>query len=67
MWPFRKCLHDWSVINEVMLPSAFEQITASGHTLKGDDARMMIFEKHHAVLVSCKKCGELRRFETTNI
>ena len=63
MWPF--CKHEWAVVNEVILPSAFEQTIAAGRPpskfANGG------FGKTHAVIIACTKCGKLHREVTENM
>lgn len=58
------CKHDWETISEVTLPSAFEQMAGKLSSLKGWDTSM--FVKKHVLVIKCKKCGKLHKFESEN-
>ena len=59
------CIHEWEKVSEVTLPSAFEQMAA--HTrVDNIEASVSYFKKKHILVVTCKQCGALRRFEADN-
>ena len=60
------CKHEWEVLSDVMIPSAFEQVGKAGvksikNTAPG------FFRKVHHVVLACKKCGEIRESRAANL
>lgn len=62
MWPFKRCLHIWRVLDKTVIPGAKE--IENAHLLMMDDeirAAMALTRDSVMVLVVCDKCGKLDR------
>jgi len=58
------CKHEWEKQTDVTFPSAWEQLTGSINDRSVKTAPYWMFEKKHLLVLSCKKCGKLERYET---
>ena len=60
-----KCQHNWEKITETTLPSGYEQMQKGN--IGFDRIRgMSLFQKKYIVVLSCNKCGELKKFVESN-
>ena len=55
---FKRCKHDWEVIVDKLLPSAYEQSKEKVRAVSVLDTRN-IFNKTSITILRCKKCGAL--------
>ena len=53
-----KCMHDWKLVSEKILPSAYEQIRDDGLTSM-DSKSILVFQKAVVIIICCSKCGKL--------
>ena len=53
------CKHDWKKISEIILPSAFEQITKKHIIERLGSPSVLMYRKKLVIVLKCKKCGKL--------
>ena len=54
------CKHEWKVLSEITTESMAEHAANIGATInKGNET---IMERKHIQIVTCSKCGKLKRF-----
>lgn len=61
-----RCEHDWEPVVERELPSKAEILKANGEDISSwRDSRQLIkiAEKTFFAVISCKKCGAVKKFE----
>jgi predicted nucleic-acid-binding Zn-ribbon protein len=62
-----KCVHDWEPVVERELPSRAEELKKNGEDLttwRLPSQLMEIASKTFFAIVSCKKCGGIKEFQT---
>jgi hypothetical protein len=59
MWPFRRCLHDWHVVDKTVFKSPYEQLGPEEFS-RLRHAILAMFSSKVVLTVACKKCGDLR-------
>ncbi len=60
------CDHDFEIIDKMLLPSAFEQVTESGGSLKIKETRVDIFAKKLVIVLKCSSCNRIDTIVETN-
>ena len=56
------CKHDWKVLSETKTESQLEQIKRLG--LQVTKGGSLACERKLIQIITCQKCGQLKRFET---
>lgn len=62
------CKHEWEVLSETTTKSKFEHAMSqfgTGATELNIPHQMCCAERKHIQIVTCKKCGKLKRFVET--
>lgn len=66
IWRLFRCRHDWEPVVERELPSKAEELAKQGENIKDwedtDDLKA-IASKTFFALISCKKCGAVKKYE----
>ena len=60
-----KCIHEWEKLAETTLPSGYEQM-AEGKVTFDKMCGVRLFEKKYILVLSCKKCGKLKKIVEVN-
>lgn len=60
------CRHEWEVLVNESMPSAYEQMTKNALVTDMKAANVFYFAKKHIVILACKKCGAINKTVTTN-
>ena len=56
------CKHEWKMISETTTKSKFELMTGPGGEFSADSIPYPMFKRKHIQVVTCSKCGKLKRF-----
>jgi len=62
MWPFKRCVHDWQVVDRTVLPSLVDQLQLQegGATeIKGCSSSMG--SRTLSLVLKCSKCGAINK------
>jgi len=60
-----KCIHEWEKLAETTLPSGYEQMV-EGKVTFDKMSGVRLFEKKYILVLSCKKCGKLKKIVEVN-
>jgi len=71
---FWSCKHDWEIKDKTIMKSIAEQqkelglakVSIPAVRYGGDDPFLAIFRKKVIIIMSCKKCGKLKKFVESN-
>lgn len=63
---WKRCKHEWEVLDKTVLPSGFEQITTNlkPKSLRSSDKNL--YRKKLILTVKCRHCPALRQFVEEN-
>ena len=61
------CKHEWKIISEQILPSAWEQLMASRAARHNEsELPAWVFNKKLVIILECSKCGKLDKTVESN-
>ena len=58
---FRRCKHNWIVLDKTVLPSAYEQVIKAQPDYRHTQAiPLMSFRKKVIIIMVCETCGKMK-------